>query len=179
MSQWAVSRIWRAFGLQAPPDGDLQAPARTPSSSKRCVTWSGSISILRRRLGALRGREDPGPSARSDRPGAPASSGAPRAAHPRLRARGHHQPLRGARRGLGARHRDMTERHRAAEFRRFLNLINRSVPEELDVHLVVDNVSTHKTPEIKRWLLRHPRFRCTSRPPTARGSTWSNAGSPS
>jgi len=53
---------------------------------------------------------------------------------------------------------DMTDRHRAEEFRRFLNLINRSVPEDLDVHLVVDNVSTHKTPEIKRWLLRHPRF---------------------
>ena len=52
----------------------------------------------------------------------------------------------------------MTERHRAVEFRRFLNLINRSVPEDLDVHLVVDNVSTHKTPEIHRWLLRHPRF---------------------
>ena len=53
---------------------------------------------------------------------------------------------------------DMTERHRAEEFRRFLNLVNRSVPENLDVHLVVDNVSTHKTPEIHRWLVRHPRF---------------------
>jgi len=53
---------------------------------------------------------------------------------------------------------DMTERHRAVEFRRFLNLINRGVPEQLDVHLVVDNVATHKTPEIHRWLLRHPRF---------------------
>jgi transposase len=53
---------------------------------------------------------------------------------------------------------DMTERHRALEFRRFLNLINRSVPEDLDVHLVVDNSSTHKTPEIHRWMLRHPRF---------------------
>jgi len=53
---------------------------------------------------------------------------------------------------------DMTERHRAVEFRKFLNLINRSVPEDLDVHLVIDNVSTHKTPEIQRWLLRHPRF---------------------
>ena len=53
---------------------------------------------------------------------------------------------------------DMTERHRAEKFRRFLNLIIRSVAEDLDVHLVVDNVSTHKTPEIKRWPLRHPRF---------------------
>jgi transposase len=53
---------------------------------------------------------------------------------------------------------ELTERHRAQEFRRFLNLINRSVPEGLGVHLVVDNSSTHKTPEIHRWLLRHPRF---------------------
>jgi transposase len=53
---------------------------------------------------------------------------------------------------------DMTERHRAQQFRRFLNLINRSVPEDLDVHVVVDNYAAHKTPEIHRWLLRHPRF---------------------
>jgi len=53
---------------------------------------------------------------------------------------------------------DMTERHRAQEFRSFLNLINRSVPDDLDVHLVIDNVSTHKTPDIQRWLVRHPRF---------------------
>jgi hypothetical protein len=59
---------------------------------------------------------------------------------------------------------DMTDRHRATEFRRFLNLINRSVPDDLDAHLVVDNVSTHKTPEIKRWLLRHPRFTLHSTP---------------
>ena len=53
---------------------------------------------------------------------------------------------------------DMTSRHRAEEFRRFLNLIDKSVPEHLDVHVVLDNVSTHKTPSIQRWLLRHPRF---------------------
>jgi transposase len=53
---------------------------------------------------------------------------------------------------------DLTERHRADEFRRFLNLINRSVPDDLDVHVIVDNSSTHKTPEIHRWLVRHPRF---------------------
>ena len=53
---------------------------------------------------------------------------------------------------------DMTARHRAEEFQRFLNLIDRSVPEHLDVHVVLDNNSTHKTPSIQRWLLRHPRF---------------------
>jgi transposase len=53
---------------------------------------------------------------------------------------------------------DLTPRHRAEEFRRFLNLIDRSVPAELDVHVIVDNYSTHKTPMIQRWLVRHPRF---------------------
>jgi transposase len=53
---------------------------------------------------------------------------------------------------------DLTPRHRAEEFRRFLNLIDRNVPADLDVHVVVDNSSTHKTPSIQRWLVRHPRF---------------------
>ena len=52
----------------------------------------------------------------------------------------------------------MTARHRAEEFRKFLNLIDTQVPEHLDVHIVLDNVSTHKTPAIRRWLVRHPRF---------------------
>lgn len=52
----------------------------------------------------------------------------------------------------------MTARHRAQEFRAFLNLIDKSVPEHLAVHVVLDNVSTHKTPSIQRWLQRHPRF---------------------
>jgi len=53
---------------------------------------------------------------------------------------------------------DLTERHRSEEFRRFLTLIDKSVPAELDVHVIVDNSSTHKTPAIHRWLVRHPRF---------------------
>jgi transposase len=52
----------------------------------------------------------------------------------------------------------LTVRHRAEEFRRFLAPIDRAVPADLAVHLVVDNNSTHKTPTIKRWLERHPRF---------------------
>ena len=53
---------------------------------------------------------------------------------------------------------DMTPRHRAEEFRSFLNLIEPRVPADLDVHLVLDNYATHKTPPIQRWLRRHPRF---------------------
>jgi transposase len=53
---------------------------------------------------------------------------------------------------------DTSPRHRAEEFRRFLALIDGSVPAHLDVHVVLDNSSTHKTPSIQRWLQRHPRF---------------------
>jgi transposase len=48
--------------------------------------------------------------------------------------------------------------HRAIEFKQFLATIDREVPAELDVHIVLDNSSTHKTPAIQRWLAAHPRF---------------------
>jgi transposase len=49
-------------------------------------------------------------------------------------------------------------RHRAIEFKQFLQTIDRDVPAELDVHVVLDNSSTHKTPAIQKWLAAHPRF---------------------
>jgi transposase len=49
-------------------------------------------------------------------------------------------------------------RHRAIEFKRFLATIDAEVPDHLDVHLILDNSSTHKTPAIRKWLLAHPRF---------------------
>jgi len=49
-------------------------------------------------------------------------------------------------------------RHRAIEFKRFLQTIDREVPSDLDVHVVLDNSSTHKTPAIRTWLAAHPRF---------------------
>ena len=52
----------------------------------------------------------------------------------------------------------MTARHRAAEFRRFLAHLDRNVPADLAVHVICDNSSTHKTPAIQRWLVAHPRF---------------------
>jgi len=49
-------------------------------------------------------------------------------------------------------------RHRAKEFRQFLDLIEAAVPTEQEVHLILDNYATHKSPTIHRWLLKHPRF---------------------
>ena len=50
------------------------------------------------------------------------------------------------------------QRHRAVEFLKFLKTIDAAVPSHLDVHLVLDNASSHKTPKVKRWLAAHPRF---------------------
>jgi transposase len=62
-------------------------------------------------------------------------------------------------------------RHRAIEFKKFLQQLDREVPSELDVHLVLDNSSTHKTATIQRWLLAHPRFVLHFTPT---GSSWLN-----
>ena len=62
-------------------------------------------------------------------------------------------------------------RHRHQEFLRFLKKIDTAVPAELDVHLICDNYGTHKTPEVKKWLLRHPRFRLHFTPTS---SSWLN-----
>ena len=53
---------------------------------------------------------------------------------------------------------DLRPSHTSAEFVRFLNKIDRAVPKELDVHVILDNLSTHKTPAVQQWLLRHKRF---------------------
>jgi transposase len=53
---------------------------------------------------------------------------------------------------------DLRPSHTTDEFVKFLNKIDREVPDDLEVHLVLDNLSTHKTPKVHRWLLRHRRF---------------------
>ena len=61
--------------------------------------------------------------------------------------------------------------HRAVEFRKFLVAIDKAVPADLDVHLICDNLATHKTPAIRDWLARHPRFHLHFTPT---GSSWIN-----
>jgi len=63
------------------------------------------------------------------------------------------------------------QRHRAVEFLKFLKTIDREVPAHLDVHIVLDNASSHKTPKVKRWLAQHPRFVLHFTPT---GSSWLN-----
>lgn len=63
------------------------------------------------------------------------------------------------------------QRQRSREFRSFLDAIDQAVPDELAVHVVLDNYGTHKTPAIKAWLLKHPRFHMHFTPT---GGSWIN-----
>jgi transposase len=62
-------------------------------------------------------------------------------------------------------------RHRSVEFKRFLKRIDHNVPQELEVHLVLDNYSTHKTALIHKWLVKRPRFHLHFTPTSA---SWIN-----
>lgn len=65
----------------------------------------------------------------------------------------------------------LNRRHRALEFRKFLDRIDAETPADLDIHLILDNSSTHKTPAIKAWYARHPRFHIHFTPTS---SSWIN-----
>ena len=158
MSQTAVSRIWRAFGLKPhqteafklSPDPQFIDKVRDivglylnppDAAVVLCVDEKSQIQALDRTAPIL-----------------PLMPGVPE--------RHTHDYVRNGTTNLyaaldvasGKVIADMTPRHRAEEFRRFLNLIDKSVPAEFDIHVVLDNSSTHKTPSIQRWLQRHPRF---------------------
>jgi transposase len=159
MSQTAVSRIWRAFGLKPhqsesfklSPDPlfiekvrDIVGLYLNPPDAAvvLCVDEKSQIQALDRSAPVL-----------------PLMPGVPeRATHDYVR-NGTTNLYAALDIASGQVIADMTPRHRAEEFRRFLNVIDCAVPEHLDVHVVLDNSSTHKTPSIQRWLLRHPRFR--------------------
>jgi transposase len=158
MSQSAVSRIWRAFALKPhqiesfklSPDPQFIDKVRDvvglylnppEAAVVLCVDEKAQIQALDRSAPVL-----------------PLMPGVP--------ARQTHDYVRNGTTNLyaaldvasGQVISEMTPRQRAEEFRRFLNLIDSSVPADLDVHVVLDNSSTHKTPSIQRWLVRHPRF---------------------
>ena len=62
-------------------------------------------------------------------------------------------------------------RHRHQEWLKFLRRLDREYPAELSLHVIMDNYGTHKTPEVKKWLKKHPRFVCHFIPTS---SSWLN-----
>jgi transposase len=158
MSQTAVSRIWRAFGLKPhlvetfklSPDPQFIDKVRDivglylnppDAAVVLCVDEKSQIQALDRSAPIL-----------------PLMPGTPQRRTHDYRRYGTTNLYAALDLASGNVIADLTARHRAEEFRRFLNLIDKTVPAHLDVHVVVDNSSTHKTPAVQRWLLRHPRF---------------------
>jgi transposase len=66
---------------------------------------------------------------------------------------------------------ELHRRHRSSEFLQFLRTIEANVPAALDVHLIMDNYGTHKTPKVRDWFARHPRFHVHFTPTSA---SWIN-----
>jgi len=158
MNQTAISRIWRAFGLQPwraeafklstdPLFVDkvkdlvglyLDPPER---AAVLCVDEKSQIQALNRFQPIL-----------------PMMPGTPeRRSHDYVR-HGTTSLFAALNMATGQVIGSLHRRHRAVELKKFLCRIDEEVPSDLDIHLILDNYSTHKTPEIQRWLLRHPRF---------------------
>jgi transposase len=155
LTQSAVLRIWRAFGLQ-PHRQETWKLSKDPQFVAKvrdvvglylnpperavvlCVDEKSQIQALDRSAPML--------------PGTPA-----RATHDYKRA-GTSSLYAALDITTGKVIGRLHSRHRAIEFKQFLQTLDREVPAELDVHLVLDNSSTHKTPAIKKWLAAHPRF---------------------
>ena len=171
LSQSAVARIWRAFGLQ-PHRQQTWKLSRDPQFVAKvrdvvglyldpperavvlCVDVKSQIQALDRTAPIL-----------PMLPGTPA-----RATHDykRFGTSSLYAALDiGSGKVIGSLH----ARHRAIEFKTFLQRLDREVPDELEVHLILDNASTHKTPAVKKWLLAHPRFVLHFTPT---GASWLN-----
>jgi transposase len=171
LNQTAISRIWRAFGL-APHRQDTWKLSKDPLFVEKvrdvvglyldpperavvlCVDEKSQIQALDRSAPTL-----------PMLPGTPA-----RATHDYTR-NGTSSLFAALDLATGKVIGSLHARHRAIEFKKFLQALDREVPDELQIHLILDNYATHKTPAIKRWLLAHPRFVLHFTPT---GASWLN-----
>src|SRR3954452_3414479 len=158
LTQTAVSRIWRAFGLQ-PHRQDCFKLSKDPLFVDKvhdvvglylnpperavvlCVDEKSQIQALDRTAPIL-----------------PMLPGVPQRATHDYRRAGTSSLYAALDLTPGQVIGRLHSRHRAIEFKQFLAPRDRAVPAELAVHVVLDNSSTHKTPAIQKWLLAHPRF---------------------
>jgi len=156
-SQTAVSRIWRAFGLW-PRRSETFKLAKDPLLHRQSARDRRALSRPPGQgVGAVRRGKIPDRSPRSDAVRAAHAPRADRASHTRLHAARHHDALRRAGCQERRNHRRISSAPPGARVPPVIVDHHGAVPAELDVHLIVDNASTHKTPMIHRWLLRHPR----------------------
>ena len=158
VSQATVSRVWRAFGLKPHRQGtftlstddffvekvrDVVGLYMSPPDNAvvLCVDEKSQVQALERRQPVL-----------------PMVFGQPERRTPQYLRHGTTTLFAALNTATGEVIGECHSRHRAVEFRKFLNSINQRVPEDCDIHLIMDNYATHSAPEIQRWLKRHKRF---------------------
>ena len=158
LTQSAVHRIWRAFGLQ-PHRAETFKLSRDPQFVAKvrdvvglyldpperavvlCVDEKSQIQALDRTQPIL-----------------PMQPGLPERATHDYKRHGTSSLYAALDVSSGKVIGSLHSRHRAIEFKKFLQQIDREVPADLQVHLILDNYATHKTPAIQKWLTLHPRF---------------------
>ena len=126
--------------------------------STRFATSSGSTCRCRPGAGPVRRRKKPNPSARSRAAGLADDAGHAGATYSQLRSPRHHVAVRRPRHRLRLRHRKVLQAPPGERVPRFLKEIDARLPDHLDVHVVMDNYATDKTPRIRAWLARRPRY---------------------
>jgi transposase len=158
LTQSAVHRIWRAFGLQ-PHRAETFKLSKDPQFVAKvrdvvglylnpperavvlCVDEKSQIQALDRTQPIL-----------------PMQPGLPERATHDYKRHGTSSLYAALNVSTGQVIGSLHSRHRAVEFKAFLKRIDAAVPADLDVHVILDNSSTHKTPAIQKWLTAHPRF---------------------
>ncbi|QRF59026.1 IS630 family transposase [Variovorax paradoxus] len=171
LSQTAVSRIWRAFGLQ-PHRQETFKLSSDPMFVEKvrdivglcmdpplmammlCVDEKSQIQALDRTQPLL-----------------PLAPGIPERRTHDYERHGTTTLFAALDIATGAVIGQMHRRHRSSEFLQFLRTVEASVPAVLDIHLVMDNYGTHKTASIRSWLARHPRIHVHFTPTSA---SWLN-----
>jgi transposase len=171
LSQTAISKIWRTFGLQphrvehwklskdplfVEKDRDIVGLYLDPPERAMvlCVDEKSQIQALDRTQPIL-----------------PMLPGTPERATHDYKRSGTSTLFAALELATGKVIGSLHQRHRAIEFKKFLQTLDREVPADLEVHLVLDNYATHKTPAIQRWLAAHPRFVLHFTPT---GASWLN-----
>jgi transposase len=158
LSQTAVSRIWRAFGLQ-PHRQETWKLSKDPQFIDKvrdvvglyldpperavvlCVDEKSQIQALDRTAPIL-----------------PMLPGTPQRATHDYKRSGTSSLYAALDISTGKVVGSLHSRHRAIEFKKFLSTLDHTVPAGLEVHVILDNASSHKTPAIQKWLAGHPRF---------------------
>jgi transposase len=170
LTQSAVSRIWRAFGLQ-PHRVETFKLSKDPQFVEKVRDIVGLYVDPPDRALVLCRREESDPSLGSERADPAPAAGLPERRTHDYRRHGTTTLFAALDVATGKIIGECHRRHRSEEFLQFLRTIDTNVPRDLEIHLILDNYGTHKPPRVRRWLTAHPRFHVLFTPTSA---SWIN-----